>query len=252
MSQIEHNATGRSDSTDDPLADRLAAAAFVSELFDRIPDVVYFVKDPAARYRWVNDTLVRRCGATSKGQLIGRTAAEVFPEPLGERYLRQDLDAIHRRQATTGKLELHLFADGRQGWCLTDKRPLISSDGRVLGLVGISRDLHMPDSAANLQGLSRTLEHMHTAYGETLRIENLAARSGMSTYRFSRRIREIFQITPNQLITRIRINAASELLRTTELRVAEIAQRCGYCDQSAFTRQFRAVCGLTPTQYRDL
>jgi AraC-like DNA-binding protein len=34
--------------------------------------------------------------------------------------------------------------------------------------------------------------------------------------------------------------------------VAEIAQACGYGDHSAFTRQFKATTGLTPSQYRQL
>ncbi len=52
----------------------IASAGFVEQLFDRIPDVVFFVKDLEGRYRVVNSTLVERCGAASKAELIGRTA----------------------------------------------------------------------------------------------------------------------------------------------------------------------------------
>ena len=213
----------------------LEAAAFALNLFDRIPDVVFFVKDTSARYVAVNRTLVERCGFRHTHELLGRTTTEVFPKPLGQRYLEQDLQVC-----TTGKARL------------TDKTPLHSDDGRVIGVAGISRDLHMPAADADLSELSETLDIISSDFGSALRVDDLAARSGMSVYRFSRRIHEIFHLTPTQLITRVRIDAASELLRCTDLRVAEIAQRCGYFDQSAFTRQFRGVCGLTPSQYREM
>ena len=48
----------------------------------------------------------------------------------------------------------------------------------------------------------------------------------------------------------MRIDAARRMLRESEAPIARIALACGYCDQSAFTRQFKAVTGLTPAQYR--
>ena len=64
---------------------------FVEELFDRLPDVVFFVKDRRARYVVVNRSLVERCGVRSKHELIGRTAEDIFPAPLGEAFFHQDL-----------------------------------------------------------------------------------------------------------------------------------------------------------------
>ena len=69
----------------------LAAALTAVELFDRLPDVVFFVKNTAGAYVEANRTLVRRLGLREKAELLGRTARDVFPAPLGERYLAQDL-----------------------------------------------------------------------------------------------------------------------------------------------------------------
>lgn len=41
------------------------------------------------------------------------------------------------------------------------------------------------------------------------------------------------------------------LLCTTSAGISEIAQRCGFCDQSVFSRDFKAAAGLTPSQYRE-
>jgi AraC-like DNA-binding protein len=237
---------------EDELGQLLRVTGFVEHLFDRLPEVVFFVKDTAARYAMVNQTLVERCGVRDKAALLGRTTRDLFPAPLGSRFLSQDLQVLDSGRTISDRLELHLYAGGDQGWCLTDKSPLVGDHGRIIGLAGTSRDLRMPDGIAGLEELAETVELMQTRYAEPLRVEDLAARAGLSVYRFARRIREIFQLTPAQLIGRIRVDAACHLLRTSDAAVAAVAQRCGYCDQSAFTRHFKSVCGLTPTQYRRL
>ena len=68
--------------------------------------------------------------------------------------------------------------------------------------------------------------------------------------RFERLVKQVFHVTPRQLLVKTRVDAASRLLRETESSVAGIAQACGYADHSAFTRQFRATVGLTPRAFR--
>ena len=57
-------------------------------------------------------------------------------------------------------------------------------------------------------------------------------------------------LTPTQYIIKVRVSAATRMLRETGRPVSEIAQACGFYDHSAFTRVFRKVTGLTPTQMR--
>jgi AraC-like DNA-binding protein len=250
--QIAHNTAMNQSDRNTELRRRLAAADFVELLFDRVPEVVFFAKDTAARYVVVNRTLVERCGLRSKDDLLGHTTIELFPPPLGEHYIQQDRSVCDTGRPIIDLLELHLYPTGAEGWCLTDKVPISDDSGRVIGLAGVSRDLRMPRAEADLHELAETVAHMQTRFSEPLRVEELAAMTGLSAYRFSRRVREIFGLSPSQLIARIRVDAASELLRSTGLRVSEIAQRCGYSDQSAFTRQFKAVTSLTPSQYRAI
>jgi AraC-like DNA-binding protein len=47
------------------------------------------------------------------------------------------------------------------------------------------------------------------------------------------------------------VDLACELLLHSEEPLASIAGRCGFCDQSYFTRVFRDVKGLTPRQFRE-
>lgn len=233
--------------------DVLPADPFFAEvLFDQLPDVVFFVKNTQGQYSIVNQTLVERCGARSKADLLGRTAEEVFPAPLGASYAEQDRRVIASGEPIRDKLELHLFSDHSRGWCLTHKIPLLDVDGAIVGMAGLSRDLHRPeDHRTGYRGLAESVEYLQSHFDESIRIENLADVAKMPVDRYGKMVKRAFHLTPHQLLVRTRVDAAARLLVETDSTVAEIAYACGYSDHSAFSRQFGSATGLTPTQFRE-
>jgi AraC-like DNA-binding protein len=221
------------------------------ELFDRIPDTVFFIKDYEARYVAVNETLVRRCRFPDSGALIGRKASEVFAAPLGERFEAQDLKVIAEGFSIRAKMELHLYPDGGEGWCLTWKEPLIDASGVIRGLIGVSRDAPaLAGPAAVAAALSATLAYIDDHLDEPLRIPEMAARAGLSPFQFDQRIRALFGLSAGQYLSRMRIDRACDRLKHTDAPLSELALECGYADQAAFTRQFHKSVGLTPGAYR--
>ena len=221
------------------------------ELFDRVADTVFFIKDQEARYVAVNDTLANRCRFTSKSALIGRKASEVFAAPLGERFEAQDLKVIAEGLSIRGRMERHLYPDGGEGWCLTWKEPLIDGAGVIRGLAGISRDAPaLSGSAPVSAALSATLAYIDDHLDEPLRIPDLAARASLSPFQFDQRIRTIFGFSAGQYLSRLRIDRACDRLRHSDALLSELALECGYADQAAFTRQFHKTVGLTPGAYR--
>ena len=169
------------------------------ELFDRVADTVFFIKDHEARYVAVNETLAHRCGFADSHALIGRKASEVFAAPLGERFEAQDLKVIAEGLSIRGRMELHLYPDGSEGWCLTWKEPLIDRAGAIRGLAGISRDAPaLSGSAPVSAALSATLAYIDDHLDEPLRIPQLAARVGLSPFQFDQRIRALFGLTAGQ------------------------------------------------------
>jgi AraC-like DNA-binding protein len=221
------------------------------ELFDRVADTVFFIKDQEARYVAVNETLAHRCGFGDSHALIGRKASEVFATPLGERFEAQDLKVIAEGLSIRGRMELHLYPDGSEGWCLTWKEPLIDAAGLIRGLAGISRDAPAPSgSAAVPAALSATLAYIDDHLDEPLRIPELAARARLSPFQFDQRIRALFGFSAGQYLSRLRIGRACDRLRHTNGPISELALECGYADQAAFTRQFHKSVGMTPGAYR--
>jgi PAS domain S-box-containing protein len=227
--------------------------AVVEALFDALPDVVFFLKDATGRYVVVNRTLADRCAGGDKARLLGRRPADVFPEALAASYVKQDESVLRTGRTVEGALELHLYPGGVTGWCLTTKLPLRDREGRITGVAGISRDLNAPGEKANgYPELASVLERMRLHFDESLRIEELAAMAGFSVYQFEKRVRRLFQMSPLQLLHKLRLDEATRLLRETPLSLGEIALRTGWCDQSAFTRHFSRYAGIAPGRYRTM
>ncbi len=225
--------------------------ALLERLFDELPDVVFFVKDAGGRYASVNETLLKRSGFARREKILGLTAEEVYPKPLGAGYTAQDRLVLQKGIEIRDKLELHLYPGGGRGWCLTFKTPIRDGSGAVAGLVGISRDLHRPDQHdADYRRLARAVDELQQRYAETVRLEALARSVGLSLDRFERLVKRVFCLTPRELLIKTRIEAASKLLLDGDRSVADIAYACGYCDHSAFTRQFKATVGVAPAVYR--
>lgn len=222
----------------------------VQHLFDALPDTVFFVKDRQGRYTHCNLTLVQRLGKKKRGEVIGRSPLEVFPSPLGNRYLLQDQQVLSG-DPIADRLEVHLYPNRRPGWCLTLKRPMYS-DGAISGLIGVSRDLGKPNSRHSaFAQLDKVVAYMQLNFEANLRTPQLAELAGMSLAQLERHFRHVFQLTPQQYLIKLRIEMAMRLLRD-DGSIAAIGQRCGFSDQSAFARQFKATVGMTPSEYRAL
>lgn len=244
----------RSDSSTDPRARFIAAlggAYLGEELFDAVPDTVFFIKDRAGRYVALNRTLVTRSGRKHRNELIGRTTLEVFPGALGEHYAAQDRAVVDEGHSIHGRLELHLYPSGEEGWCLTWKEPILDAHGAIIGLSGISRDTTtIAGPIADMPAVSRAIEHIHKHLDQPLRMADIARAAGLSAYQFDIRMRSLFGLTPGQYLIRERIALACTQLKRTDLPISRIALDCGYGDQAAFTRQFHRSVGLTPTRYK--
>jgi AraC-like DNA-binding protein len=222
-------------------------------LFDAVPDVVFFIKDAAGRYLRVNQTLADRCAGGDKSKLIGKRPAEVFPAALASSYTRQDEAVLKTGKPVEHQLELHIYPGRKAGWCLTTKYALRCEKGRILGVAGISRDLNAPgEKAGGFAELVVALKHMQQHFAESLRIEDIANKAGLSLYQFEQRVQRLFQMSPLQLLHKLRLDEATRLLRETDESLADIAVKTGWCDQSAFTRHFSRYAGMAPGKFRGL
>ncbi|WP_349609383.1 helix-turn-helix domain-containing protein [Cupriavidus sp. DF5525] len=224
--------------------------ALMEQVFDRLPNVLFYVKDKEARYLMVNATLVERSALVSKEDVIGKTADELF-EVTGSSTLMQDLSVIRSGEPITDVLRLFFSADGHRQWCLSSKFPVRDAEGQIAGLLGISRILPRPDEKhASYKRLLQFLKRLEEPAQPNLRISEIAREVQLSLDTLERLCREVFGLTPKQIMMRMRLDRACRLLETTDASITDIAAECGYADHSAFSRQFKAATLCTPQQYR--
>ncbi|MHC8305821.1 PAS domain-containing protein [Pseudomonas sp. PB3P13] len=228
----------------------LSSVALLLPMLDAIPNATIFIKDSQARYVMANRTLVQRCGLKDLKPLLGKTSAEVFPAQLGPGYTEQDRRVLEQGLVLEDQLELHLYGSREPGWCLTYKQPILDREGAIIGLTGISVDLQSAaDTHPAYQRLAAVDEHIRTHFHRRIALAELTRIAGISVAQLERYCKRIFHLTPRQMIQKVRLEHAHRLLHT-ELPITEVALQCGYTDHSAFTRQFKALTGFTPRQYR--
>lgn len=229
----------------------LMDARLVEQVADLMHDTAFFIKDASGRYVVVNQSLVDRHGLKDKSQMLGRRPCDVCPGDYGRIPTEQDEQVLRTGRPIIERLELFWRRPNVPVWGLTSKLPIRDARGQVTGLIGISKDLASPVSRDEVSPeVARVLRYLETAYDDPVSPSSLARKAGMSAVRFARVIKRIHGISPMQLITKTRITVGSRLLRETDASIAQIALDCGFADHSAFTRAFRAVTGMSPTEHR--
>lgn len=83
-------------------------------------------------------------------------------------------------------------------------------------------------------------------------VPDLAARHGISVDTLERAFRAELGVSPGRFLRQLRLQHGRALLEHSGLPVREVAQACGYADQSTFTRAFRGEFGMTPLEVRAL
>jgi AraC-like DNA-binding protein len=221
-------------------------------LFDKLPDVVYFCKDLQGRYTHGNRTLLQRLGLRSLPELRGKIAAQLFPAPLGEHYWQQDLLVARSGTTLSDLLERHLYPNGQAGWCLSFKYP-ITQDGRVQGIVGISRDLRGPSTQnPAYQRLADSLAWARRHCTDPVTVADLARHARLSVAQLERHLLTLTQLTPSRWLLSLRLEYAVQQLGRTEASISQVGADCGFADHSAFARAFKRHIGMSPRDYRQL
>jgi PAS domain S-box-containing protein len=109
-------------------------------LMDSTPDYVYF-KDCQSRFLRTNRAHAKALGLSDAGQAVGKTDFDFFPEEDAKSYFRDERQVIETGQPLIGRVEKVRLSDGQARWCSTTKAPIRDAQGRITGLVGITRDV---------------------------------------------------------------------------------------------------------------
>ncbi len=99
--------------------------------------------------------------------------------------------------------------------------------------------------------IATTIAHLETNYREPVTLEELVEISKMSRRSYLRAFEAAMGCTPIAHLIHLRITRATEMLRTTDASITDIAYDVGFNDGNYFSRQFRQAIGMTPRAYRQ-
>ena len=126
-------------------------------LIDNLPDAIY-AKDTQGRYVVKNLEDARLMGAASPEEVIGKTDFDYYPSEIAARFAVDDQTVIRSGQPLINREEMNISAAGGKRWVLTTKTPWRDSNGEIVGLVGIGRDI--TDRKRTEERIRRQFEHL--------------------------------------------------------------------------------------------
>jgi len=109
-------------------------------VMDNVPDYIY-VKDTESRYLVSNNAFARLFGDVTPKEVVGKTVFELFPPEVARKYYADDQEVIRSGNPLLNKEDYPINKEGKEIWSLTSKIPLRDSSGKIVGLVGLGRDI---------------------------------------------------------------------------------------------------------------
>lgn len=103
----------------------------------------------------------------------------------------------------------------------------------------------------NLHFLDKALKFVEENYMDDCSLSSASSKLGYSYSYISRHFQKSFGISYNSFVNQFRISKACYLLKNTDMSVLECALDCGYTSIYSFMRNFKSICGVTPSEYRE-
>jgi PAS domain S-box-containing protein len=144
-------------------------------LIDNLPDYI-FVKDLNRRFLMANNAVARLMGRLFPDELLGKQDEDFYPEHASKAF-RAEEEMVLRGEPLINKDEPNTDKEGRRTEILTTKVPLRDHTGKIIGLVGICRDVTelkhqerilratLADQAKLVADLQEALNHVKTLQG---------------------------------------------------------------------------------------
>jgi two-component system, sensor histidine kinase and response regulator len=115
-------------------------SALLRQLLDNLPDAVFF-KDAKGRFLRINRILAEWYGLKDPNKAAGKTEAEFVSPGFARATLENELKLIESGVPLLDQEERFVGRDGKTHWVSTTKLPLRNAKGRIVGTLGISRDI---------------------------------------------------------------------------------------------------------------
>lgn len=135
---------------------------WLHKLLNEVSDYFY-VKDRNSRFVMANRQVALDVGLDDASQLIGKTDLELHPRETAEKFMAIEQEIMSSNIPRIDFEEPSILSNGKRKWFASSKFPVSNSEGVVVGLVGMSRDVTERKRAVQLQqGQNKVLQQIAT------------------------------------------------------------------------------------------
>ncbi len=128
---------------------------------------------------------------------------------------------------------------------------LINAAGSAWNLLALLAAEREGRGVADAEPVRRAQDYLRENLQHSTPVGDLADRAGLSTSHFSARFRALTGFSVTEYVKRLRMARARQLLITSDHSIAAIGASVGYTDAFYFSRQFRIVHGMSPSEFRE-
>ncbi|CAK4854427.1 unnamed protein product [Aphanomyces euteiches] len=111
--------------------------------------------------------------------------------------------------------------------------------------------VHQLRKEKNKGGIQRIKAYIEMNYAENISLKTIANEFYMNPVYLGQLFKKKYGVYFNEFLLSIRIVEAKKLLRQTDMRIYEVAEKVGFNNADYFVTQFEKVKQMTPSEYRN-
>lgn len=112
----------------------------LQSLMDNVPDYIYF-KDLDSKYIRINKAVAESLHVKDLNEVYGKCDHDFFPKEVADVFLAHEKEIFSSGKPIIGRIEKSCLLDGTQIWISTTKIPTRDENGKITGIVGVSRNV---------------------------------------------------------------------------------------------------------------
>ncbi|HDZ2895329.1 helix-turn-helix domain-containing protein [Klebsiella pneumoniae] len=128
----------------------------------------------------------------------------------------------------------------------------LTADMAVADSQPLSQQLYAPAGFLNSRHpLLMKAEQLVRYQNPGITVDQLAEALNLTPRTLNRKMTALIQESPKNFITRVRIETAALMLEIPGKTISQVANACGYSDETAFRRAFSRIMGMSPGNYKE-